>query len=66
MFTVAGVAGICVLSTFLGYNIKTRMGIDLNLLGEGHTPQKLENLTKGVVKCTWFANPHHCDCNKKH
>lgn len=47
------------------YWIKTKLNINLNIGGDKHFPQVLEESTKGLIKCTWFANPHHCDCYKK-
>lgn len=47
------------------YWLKTKLNINLDIGTTRHTPQVLEELSRGYIKCTWFPNPHHCDCYKK-
>jgi len=48
----------------LAYNIKVKLGINLGI-GKKHTPCYLQDYSFGLIKCEWFANPHHCNCNKE-
>lgn len=31
---------------------------------KGHSPQKLEELSGGLIQCRWFPNPGHCGRGK--
>lgn len=56
-----GSIGISLMILFyILYAIKVKLDINFNI-GNQHFPQILENRTKGLVKCQWFANPHHCN-----
>ena len=44
---------------YFSYNLKAAMGIKIRRGGE-HSPIYIERWTNGLVKCKWFANPHHC------
>jgi hypothetical protein len=47
---------------YVAYSIKVKLGINLNVFGDKHFPCYIQKFTKGIVKCEWFPNGHHCKC----
>lgn len=47
---------------YLAYWLKVSLGVSLGV-GEKHFPCYIQQYTAGLVRCEWFPNSHHCNCD---
>lgn len=60
---IAGILFVCLItlsSLYFLYWLKVKLDVSFNI-GNKHTPIILEEYSKGIIKCEWFPNPHHCN-----
>ena len=47
---------------YLTYWLKVTLGISLGI-GSKHFPCYIQKYSGGIIKCQWFPNGHHCNCD---
>ena len=60
LFLAGSFALLGLVTIYKIYDLKAAGKFKFDLV-EGHAPQAIENGTKNIIRCEWFANPHHCD-----